>query len=75
VKAVKAYKEEKIQLQICADVNGMLHVSAALARREYTVTAIKQGTGLTPDPVRTLRKRGKKIPFHFTELYHDRSDA
>jgi len=57
VKAVKAYREQKIQLQICTDVNGKLHVSAALARREYTATAIREGTGLTPDPVRTLKKR------------------
>ena len=67
MKAVKTYKEEEIQLQICTDVNVMLHVSVALARREYTATAIKQFTELTPDPVRKLRKR-KQNPFPFKKI-------
>ena len=67
VKAVKAYKEENIQLEICTDVNGKLHASAALARREYTATAIKQSTGLNPDAVQTFRKRGK-MPFPFQRI-------
>jgi hypothetical protein len=37
-KTVKAYKEQEIQLQIRTDVNCKLHVSAALARREYTAS-------------------------------------
>jgi hypothetical protein len=67
MKTVKAYKEEKIQLQICRDFNGKLHVSAALVRWEYTATAIKRGTGLNPDPVRTLRKK-KENPFPFERI-------
>jgi hypothetical protein len=42
VKAVKAYREEKIELQICRDVNSKFQVSAALARREYTAKPLKR---------------------------------